>query len=141
MFLDEQANLYLRIFKGYHILFFYLAFLLGSTEQGEAKQRLYWTLPKLSTPEQSDRWSCLMSLITWQLCLARDIVKDNSFPWQKTASKLIPGRVAQPIGGILAVIALACRRKTACHTPATSPKPRGKSPGWKPEQIRKRIIT
>lgn len=36
-----------------------------------AKQRLHWTLPKLSTPEQSDRWSDLMPLITWQLWLAR----------------------------------------------------------------------
>ena len=68
-----------------------------------------------------------MPLITWQLWLARDIVKDNPLPWQKTAPKLTPGRVAQSIGGILAVI----------HTPATSPKPRGKSPGWKPKQTRK----
>ena len=81
-----------------------------------------------------------MPLITWQLWLARDIVKDNPLPWQKTAPKLTPGRVAQSIGGILAVIALACRRKAAYHTPATSPKPRGKSPGWKPEQTRKRRI-
>lgn len=95
-----------------------------------AKQRLHWTLPKLSTPEQSDRWSDLMPLITWQLWLARDIVKDNPLPWQKTVQKLTPGRVAQSIGGILAAI----------HTPATSPKPRGKSPGWKPEQTRQRRI-
>ena len=91
-----------------------------------AKQRLHWTLPKLSTPEQSDRWSDLMPLITWQLWLARDIVKDNPLPWQKTVPKLTPGRVAQSIGGILAVI----------HTPAKPAKPRGKSPGWEPEQTR-----
>jgi hypothetical protein len=48
-----------------------------------AKQRLHWTLPKFSTPEQSDRWSDLMPLITWQLWLARDIVRDNPLPWQK----------------------------------------------------------
>lgn len=95
-----------------------------------AKQRLHWTLPKLSTPEQSDRWSDLMPLITWQLWLARDIVRDKPLPWQKAAPKLTPGRVAQSMGAILAVI----------HTPATSPKPRGKSPGWKPEQTRKRRI-
>ncbi|WP_339386640.1 hypothetical protein [Calothrix rhizosoleniae] len=40
-----------------------------------AKQRLHWTLPKLSTPEQSDRWSGLMPVITWQLWLARDILE------------------------------------------------------------------
>lgn len=95
-----------------------------------AKQRLHWTLPKLSTPEQSDRWSDLMPLITWQLWLARDIVRDNPLPWQITAPKLTPGRVAQSIGAILAVI----------QTPAKPPKPRGKSPGWKPEQTRKRRI-
>jgi hypothetical protein len=95
-----------------------------------AKQRLHWTLPKFSTPEQSDRWSDLMPLMTWQLWLARDIVRDNPLPWQKTAPKLTPGRVAQSIGAILAVI----------HTPAKPPKPRGKSPGWKPEQTRQRRI-
>ncbi|MEO1765513.1 MAG: hypothetical protein AAFR83_27235, partial [Cyanobacteria bacterium J06629_18] len=55
-----------------------------------AKQRVHWTLPKLSTPEQSDRWSDLMPLITWQLWLARDIVKDNPLPWQKIVPKLTP---------------------------------------------------
>ncbi len=48
-----------------------------------AKQRLHWTLPKLSTPEQSDRWSDLMPLITWQLWLARDIVRDNPYLGKK----------------------------------------------------------
>lgn len=62
--------------------------------------------------------------------MARDIVKDNPLPWQKKVQKLTPGRVAQSIGGILAAI----------HTPAISLKPRGKSPGWKPEQTRKRKI-
>lgn len=32
-----------------------------------AKQRLHWTLPKLSTPEQCERWSDLLPLMTWQL--------------------------------------------------------------------------
>ena len=31
------------------------------------KQRLHWTLPHFSTPEQSERWSDLMPLLTWQL--------------------------------------------------------------------------
>lgn len=44
--------------------------------------------------------------------------------------KLTPGRVAQAMGGILAVIS----------TPARSPQPRGKSPGWKPGQPRQRRI-
>ena len=98
------------------------------------KQRLHWTLPKLSTPKQCERWSDLMPMITWELWLARDIVTDHPLPWQKSIDKLTPGRVAQAMGGILAAIS----------TPARSPKPRGKSPGWtsgKPRQRRIRYPT
>ena len=52
------------------------------------KQRLHWTLPKLSTPKQCERWSDLMPMITWELWLARDIVADNPLPWQKSINKL-----------------------------------------------------
>ncbi len=87
-----------------------------------AKQRLHWTLPKLSTPESSQRWSDLMPLMTWQLWLAREIVEDKPLPWQKpqSAAKMTPGRVAQAMGGVIAVIG----------TPTYPPKPRGKSAGW-----------
>ena len=40
---------------------------------GLHSQRLHWTLPKLRTPEQSERWSDLMPLMSWQLWLARDL--------------------------------------------------------------------
>ncbi len=69
-----------------------------------------------------------MPLITWELWLARDIVADNPLPWQKSLDKLTPGRVAQAMGGVLAAIG----------TPATPPKPRGKSPGWKSGKPRSR---
>ncbi|MEG4208408.1 NF041680 family putative transposase [Microcoleus sp. Pol7_A1] len=94
------------------------------------KQRLHWTVPKLSTPKQCERWSDLMPLMTWELWLARDIVADNPLPWQKSSDKMTPGRVAQAMGSIFAVIG----------TPAQPPKPRGKSPGWKTDQPRKRRI-
>jgi hypothetical protein len=94
------------------------------------KQRLHWTIPKLSTPKQCERWSDLMPLMTWELWLARDIVADNPLPWQKSSDKMTPGRVAQAMGSIFAVIG----------TPAQPPKPRGKSPGWKTDQPRKRRI-
>jgi hypothetical protein len=90
------------------------------------KQRLHWTLPKLSTAKQSERWSDLMPLMTWELWLARDIVADKPLPWQNSTTKLTPGRVAQAIGEVLAVIG----------TPAVPPKPRGKSPRWIPGQPR-----
>ncbi|MFN6488108.1 MULTISPECIES: NF041680 family putative transposase [unclassified Nostoc] len=92
------------------------------------KQRLHWTLPKLSTPKQCERWSDLMPLMTWELWLARDIVADNPLPWQKSLDNLTPGRVAQAMGSILAVIG----------TPAVPPKPRGKSQGWTPGKHRNR---
>lgn len=50
-----------------------------------AKQRLHWTLPNLRTPEQSERWSDLMPLMSWQLWLAKDLVVENRLPWQSEA--------------------------------------------------------
>ncbi len=85
-----------------------------------AKQRLHWTLPHFSTTKLVERWSDLMPLISWQLWLAREIVKDNPLPWQKFQPKLTPGRVAQGFAALLVAIG----------TPAGDPKPRGKSPGW-----------
>ncbi len=84
------------------------------------KQRLHWTLPQLSTPQQCERWSDLMPMLTWELWLARDLVAQHHLPWQKPLSNLTPGRVAQSISLLLPEIG----------TPALSPKPRGKSPGW-----------
>jgi hypothetical protein len=98
-----------------------------------AKQRLHGTLPHLATPEQAERWSDLMPLLTWELWLARDRVVDSPLPWQKpqTPATLTPGRVAQGLSRVLAAIG----------TPAQAPKPRGKSPGWpkgRPRQRRER---
>lgn len=115
--LDEVWRLYLRRFAVDH----WYRFL---------KQRLHWTLPKIATPKQCERWSDLMPIITWELWLARNIVSDNPLPWQKSIDKLTPGRVAQAMGGVLAVI----------DTPASPPKPRGKSLGWKTGQPRQRRI-
>lgn len=90
------------------------------------KQRLHWTLPALSTPQQCERWSDLMPVLTWELWLARDLVKDKRLPWQKPLTNLTPGRVAQSMLGLIAEIG----------TPAASPKLRGNSSGW--EKGRKR---
>lgn len=113
--LEEVWRLYLRRFTVDH----WYRFL---------KQRLHWTVPNFGTPEQSERWSDLMPLMTWELWLARDIVTDNPLPWQKSQSNLTPGRVAQAMGGVFAVIG----------TPTRAPKPRGKSPGWQPGKKRLR---
>ena len=115
--LEEVWRLYLRRFTIDH----WYRFL---------KQRLHWTIPKLSTPEQCEHWSNLMPLMTWELWLARDIVADNPLPWHKPMDKLTPGRVAQAMGSVLAAIG----------TPTSPPKPRGKSQGWTPGKARVRRI-
>jgi len=91
-----------------------------------AKQRLHWTLPNLKTPEQCERWSDLMPLMSWQLWLARDLVVENRLPWQSATINLSPGRVAQSMFAVLVEIG----------TPALLPKSRGKSLGWKKGKVR-----
>ena len=61
-----------------------------------------------------------MPLMSWQLWLANDIVVETRLPWQSATLNLSPGRVAQSMFSVLVEIG----------TPARSPKPRGKSPGW-----------
>lgn len=75
--LSEVWRLYLRRFAIDHWYRF-------------AKQRLHWTLPKLSTPQQCDRWSDLMPFITWELWLAREIVLDNPLPGAKVYRQIDP---------------------------------------------------
>jgi hypothetical protein len=96
-----------------------------------AKQRLNWTLPSLSTAQQSDRWSDLMPLMTWQLWLAKDLVEEHHLPWQSSQRHLTPGRVAQSLFSLLVEIG----------TPTKEPQPRGKSPGWKTGQKRRKRTT
>lgn len=96
-----------------------------------AKQRLNWTLPSLSTAQQSDRWSDLMPLMTWQLWLAKDLVEEHHLPWQSSPKNLTPGRVAQSLFSLLVEIG----------TPTKEPQPRGKSPGWKTGHKRRKRTT
>jgi hypothetical protein len=79
-----------------------------------AKQRLHWTLPRFSTPEQGERWSDLMPLITWELWLARPLGVDKPLPWQRKQPEMTPGRVCQGMADIFAQIG----------TPAQAPKRR-----------------
>ena len=84
-----------------------------------AKQRLYWTQPQFSSLAATEQWSSLMPLLSWQLWLARKDCIDHPLPWQSSQDSLTPGRVAQAFACILAAIG----------TPASAPKPRGKSLG------------
>lgn len=71
-----------------------------------------------------------MPIMIWELWMARDIVNDNPFPWQKAMTQFTPGRVAQAMPGILMRVS----------TPAHPPKLRGKSPGQKAGKKRQRRI-
>ncbi len=92
-----------------------------------AKGRLHWTLPRLSTASQGQRWSDLMPLITWELWLARPFVQDSPLPWQRSQLHLTPGRVCQGMQNILVAIG----------TPTRVCKPRGIAPGWSIGRVRK----
>jgi len=84
------------------------------------KQRLHWCLPHLGSAQQTQAWSSLMPLMSWQLWLARNEAPDQPLPWQKPLSDKTPGRVANAFATILVRIG----------SPAHDPKPRGKSTGW-----------
>lgn len=84
------------------------------------KQRLHWCLPHLGTAPQTEAWSTLMPLMTWQLWFARHQMTDARLPWQKPLSRTTPGRVANGFSILL----------VALGTPARGVKPRGKSLGW-----------
>jgi len=92
------------------------------------KQSLNWTLPQLSTPEQSQLWSSLLVIASWQLWLARTDAEDHPQRWQKPQppEKRTPGRIHRGMAGVLARIG----------TLAKEPKPRGKSPGWPIGRVR-----
>lgn len=94
------------------------------------KQSLHWTLPQLGTPEQSELWSTMMTVASWELWLARGVAPDAPRPWQKPQApeKMTPGRVQQGMGAVWAGIG----------TPTCAPKPRGKSPGWPKGRVRRK---
>ena len=84
------------------------------------KQHLGWTTPQFQYKETGDRWSWLVALAVWLLFLSRPIVQDHPLPWQRPQIKLTPQRVQQCLPLIFAQFG----------SPAKTPKPRGKSPGW-----------
>ncbi|MEV0458971.1 NF041680 family putative transposase [Catellatospora methionotrophica] len=86
-----------------------------------AKQTLGWTTPRPRTPEQADRWTCLILAAINQLRLARPLVADHRLPWQppQPNRRMTPGRVRQGFGHLLHRIG----------TPASQPKHARPGPG------------
>ncbi len=90
------------------------------------KAALGWTLPRFQSKEAGDRWSELTAIACWMIFLARSIVADQPFPWQKPQRRLTPQRVQQSLRPIFGLIGI----------PARPPKKRGKAPGWLPGRPR-----
>src|SRR5262249_40939281 len=87
------------------------------------KQVLNWTTPRVRHPEQADRGTWLVLLAYTQLRLARRAIADvhppGEPPQRPTRRALPPARVRQALPQLL----------VALGTPATAPKPCGRSPG------------
>ena len=51
------------------------------------KGALGWTTSSVCTPEQADRWTCLIVAGYTQLRLARGLVGDLRLPWERPATR------------------------------------------------------
>jgi DDE family transposase len=85
------------------------------------KQTLGWTTPRSRHPEQADRWTWLVLASYPQLRLARAVAGDQRLPWERPRPqpRLSPCRVRRAFPQLLC----------ALGSPATTPKPSGRSPG------------
>ena len=84
------------------------------------KATLGWTIPRFQSKEAGDRWTMLTGLAAWMVFMARSIVADQPWPWQKPQERLTPQRVQQSLKPIFELIG----------SPARPPKSRGKGSGW-----------
>jgi hypothetical protein len=86
-----------------------------------AKQTLLWTTLRVRHPEQADRWTWLVVIAYTSLRLAKDLVQDQRLPWERPRrpGRLTPYRVRRVISVLLGSLG----------TPASPPKPCGRSPG------------
>ncbi len=106
--LDLLWRAYVRRFDLEHTLRFF-------------KQSLGWITPRVRHPEQADRWTWLVVAAYTQLRLARPWVADRRLPWERPLmlGQLTPTRVRRALSALLPLVG----------TPATAPKPCGRSPG------------
>lgn len=85
------------------------------------KGTLGWTVPRVRHPEQADRWTWLVLAAYAQLVLARAVVEDRRLPRERRLAprSLTPVRVLRGFATLLPMVG----------TPASAPKPCGRSPG------------
>jgi hypothetical protein len=85
------------------------------------KQTLGWTIPRPRHPDQAERWTWLVLAGYAQLRLARQVVANQRLPWERprTQQQLSPLRVRRGFPQLLVRLG----------SPASAPKPCGRSPG------------
>jgi hypothetical protein len=85
------------------------------------KQTLGWPTLRVRHPAQADRWTWLVLAAYTQLRLARGAVADRRLPWERSLppGRQTPCRVRRSVSALLLVLG----------TPASAPKPCGRSPG------------
>jgi hypothetical protein len=106
--LDACWRAYIRRFDIEHTLRF-------------GKHTLGWVTPRVRHPAQADRWTWLVLAASTQLRLARGVVADQRLPWEQPR----PARWLSPLRVRRGFPRLAC----ALGSPASAPKPCGRSPG------------
>jgi hypothetical protein len=106
--LDRLWRAYLRRFQIEHLFRF-------------CKQHLAWTLPRLRTPEQAERWSWLIAAAYAHLVAARDLVGDHRLRWER-AGLMSPLRVKRGFRAL----------QPELGTPAKSRQPFRPGPGRPP---------
>jgi hypothetical protein len=83
------------------------------------KQELLWDVPRLSTPERTERWTQMVACTHNQLVLARPLLGGCYRPWETRRSVLTLSQVRRALPTLLWQLG----------TPARPPQPRGKAPG------------
>jgi hypothetical protein len=85
------------------------------------KQTLGWTTPRPRHPQQAERWTWLILAAYTQLRLARGVVAEQRLPWERPRPqpRLSPYRVRRGFSRLLCAVG----------SPASAPKPAGRSPG------------
>lgn len=106
--LDRLWRAYLRRFQIEHLFRF-------------CKQHLGWTLPRLRTPEQAQRWSWLIAAAYAHLHAARDLVADHRLPWEP-ADLMSPLRVKRGFRVLQAELGTPAKsRKSSTPGPGRPP--------------------
>lgn len=82
-------------------------------------QVLRWHIPRLRTPEHTERWTQVVACAHHQVVWARPLVTGISRPWETRRVQLTLAQVRRAMPGLLAQLG----------TPARPPQPRGKAPG------------